>query len=165
MKISLQLEDFVLSSLHIDWTPPAVGKVDLPKSTQMRFDYSTGTHVSDPLRHRMTFKAEFLEKAEGDLPHGYRIQAEIIGFFRIDPDLPEEKRQAQVRINGVSQLYSTLRGLIAAATGSFPGGKFVLSSIMPHDIVRQVEEKRAHSASEQAPKAKTDTAPVNPGHP
>lgn len=158
MKISLQLEEFVLNSLHIDWTPPAVGKAAPPQSTQMRFDYSLGTHVADALRHRMTFKAEFQEMAEDDLPQGYRIQAEIAGFFQIDPDLSEEKRQAQVRINGVSQLYSTLRGLLAAATGCFPGGKFVLPSIMPQDVVRQIEEKRAQSGLERSPRVKTSPA-------
>jgi hypothetical protein len=155
MKIPLQPEEFVLNSLHVDWAPPSPGKAASPKSTRMLFDYSMGTHIADPLRHRMTFKAEFLEMAEDELPQGYRIQPEIVGFFQIDPELPEERRQAQVRINGVSQLYSTLRGLIAATTGSFPGGKFVLPSILPQDVVRQIEEKRSQSLLKRSARAKT----------
>lgn len=156
MKITLQLEDFALTSLRIDWALPPMGEMDPTGTTELGFDYKVATHHSDPWKYRMTFQAAIDEKTGNGEPQGYRIRAEIIGYFRLDPEVPEAKRDAQVLINGVSQLYSTLRGVIATATGSFAGDKFVMPSIMPQDLVRQVEENRARRLAEGPSKAAGD---------
>ena len=91
----------------------------------------------------MHFRATFHQIGARRQKVGYSINCEIVGLFCLTKAAPQGKEDLLFRLNGVSQLYGALRGIISTATGSFAGGLFVLPSIMPQEIVEQTEKRRA----------------------
>ena len=90
---------------------------------------------------------DVVEKAENV---GYKFETIIVGRYRIENAKSPDLESRLSRLNGVSLLYSTLRGMLSNVTGSFEFGKVTLPSINPQAIVEQVE-------SAKLPKAKSDS--------
>jgi len=142
----LSLEEFFLTKLNIEWKAPAGNVKVSVESVDMNFEYDVARHVKDPLRRRMIFRAKCSEKTKKDERVGYVIEAEIVGLLVISDSGDEKRNEAIFRINGVSLLLGILRGMVATTTGSFPGGKFNIPSIMPQTIVKNIEEEKAKNA-------------------
>ncbi len=100
----------------------------------------------------MDFRFKLQEQTADQKPLGFRLTVEIVGFFTIGDQIPPEKVELQTRVNGVSVLYGILRGLVANVTGSFPVGKLVLPTVMPQDIVNDVERRKAEERNKEAAK-------------
>lgn len=67
---------------------------------------------------------------------------EIVGQFVVPEDLPAAEQEGFLRVNGLSILYSTLRGILGNITGSFPGERLCLPTILPFDIVKSIEIRK-----------------------
>ena len=161
----LLLEQHFLKRLHIDWKAPSSEPMSPVATTRCSFDYEVAVHRTEPLRRMLTFRLQAQQLDHEQQAVAHKVDCEIVGLFSLTSATPAGREEEILRINGVSILYGILRGVFLTTTGAFPGGGFLLPSVMPQDIVRQVEEKRVHPAPEQAPGAKADTAPVNPGQP
>jgi len=152
MSPTLQLENFYVVSLNVDCVPPGAKFPVEVQLTNSSFDYDIGARKEDPARRVMQFKAFFQQLDGNQQKIGFTVRCELIGLFRFTEATPKGKEEAVLRINGVSQLYGAMRGIVSAATGSFPFGHFILPSIMPQEIVEQVEkDKAAASAQTQIP--------------
>lgn len=150
MSVQMQLDDFVLTRLNINWRPPTKPKVDIGELTS-GFDYSVAVNAKDKARFKLDLRLKFSEVGKQQAEVGYVIEADLVGIFSFPEDSDQETRQKLVRVNGVNLLYSTFRGVLSGLTGVFPGGKLVLPTIMPMEIVKQVETRRM--AAQQATKA------------
>lgn len=137
----LQLDDYFLTRLHVDFAMPDDGKAEI-ENVAIDFDYDVLVNREDPLLFFLVLRIFVAEETEDEERVGHRIDCEINGNFRMPEEIPEEQREAMRRINGVSILYSTLRGIVGGVTGSFPDGLFCLPTIMPQDVVRRVEERK-----------------------
>jgi len=146
----LQLKEFFVTRLHVDWHGSNNALPQKPKVAEpVAFDY-------DVLRKEETphsFVLRLRMKADLDASKStarYEIDSEIMGFFDFPETMDEKQIQALIRVNGGIILYGILRGEIAAFTGSFPGGKIVLPAVYMQDIVAGIEErKRAAQTKEK----------------
>jgi hypothetical protein len=141
-----------VASLHVDWAVPTTEAPVEVKFTNNFFDYDLGSHKEDPSRRMMRFKATFQQLDGNQQKVGFTIRCELIGMFRFTEATPKGKEESVLRINGVSQLYGAMRGIVTVATGSFGVGHFLLPSLMPQEIVAEVEKiKAAAFAQDQLP--------------
>lgn len=157
----LQLRNFDLIKLHVDWTP-LDGREYIEDHFQgvTSFDYEVLRRNDAPTIFAL--KLEYGLKPKSGKA-GYAIEAEIVGFFEFAESTEEDKMQYLIRVNGGTILYGILRGEVAAFTGSFPGGKFVMPSVYMQEVVAQVEaDKKAERAKTKATtKSRTKTKRKN----
>lgn len=149
-----QLEEFFLNKLHLDFQAPASGQ-ELVTQLRFSFDYDVGTHKTDANRYRLTLEVTCHEATAAGKKTGNAVEVEITGFFSFPDGTDRKKMNLLVRVNGVSILYGILRGIVANNTGTFPHGKFLLPTVMPQDIVKQIEEEKA---AQRKPKAEEKPA-------
>lgn len=149
MKTQLQLEDYYLTKLHIDWSAPTKAAVHV-EEIQTGLDYDVAVHSSDELRYRLILRIRLSEQGKEEKNVGYVIVADIVGLFSFPKDSDLETREKLIRVNGLTLLYSTFRGILGGMTGMFPGQRLALPTIMPYEVVQRVEEsKRAKRTSKQ----------------
>lgn len=91
----------------------------------------------------MRLEVFFKGVTKKDEPIGHQIECVINGEFLIPEEMDVDKREGLLRVNGLSILYSTLRGVLGNLTGSFPGDKLCLPTIVPNELVKEIEEKKA----------------------
>src|SRR2546430_12199977 len=77
----LQLEEYFLTKLHVDFTfPPGVAQIEV-KQMQSSFNYETGTHKETPKLRMLKLMGDFQELDPTGQPVGHHIECEILGFF------------------------------------------------------------------------------------
>lgn len=145
----LQLEDYFLTRLHVDFNFPKETEVQV-EELSIDFDFDSLTHQDDPLRRMLTLRVRAGEHAEDGEPVAHQLECEINGKFRIPEDIPEEHHEGVICINGVSILYSTLRGIIGNLSGSFPAGRLCLPTIDPKEVVMRVQKAKSKPATKKA---------------
>ena len=154
------LESFFLEQLEINVrVPNEVGTIQI-NTLRSTYGYEVGRHQTEPTRWRMEFRAEFLQLVDENTPAGYHVKSKIVGFLKLEDQLDEQKAAHAVRVNGVGILYGTLRGIVANSTGTFNLGVFYLPSIIPTDVVRNVEAKRIAEQAARQTSATASAAPI-----
>ncbi len=156
-KTPLQLDECYLTRLNVEWrgTPDAkearIGPLDLSA------DYECALQPGSEHAYEMVLSVAGRERLEQAAESGFVFDAVIVGRYRIEnAKAGAEARLA--RINGVSLLYSTLRGMLSSTTGNFHFGRVALPSLNPIALVDEIEAKRSPAA---AVTASTDsTAPI-----
>ena len=73
---------------------------------------------------------------------GYSIEADLVGFFEIDPKIPEEKARDIVAANAPAMLYGGARELILLVTGRGPLAPYPLPSVSFIDQMPSVKNKQ-----------------------
>ena len=154
--LKLQLEEFFLTRLNLVWhSPPKPQEV----VSEFGFGYNVARHKTEPRRFRLTFTM-ISKPREKEPPAGYEMESQIVGLFSFVEGVPENEMQQLIRINGCTILYGILRGQIAAATGSFVGGKFNLPTVMMDEVVQSIEADkktvRENNKSQEAHRPKTN---------
>lgn len=141
MKLVCELEQFFINQLRVDWLNP---NPDSEKeSASFGFDYDLSCNTDNPSRIRMVMRFMLgpnKEVEEATCP--YEIFTEIEGFFKFPEDIEDKKMGYLCRVNTLTILYGILRGEIANVTGSFPGEKYILPTVMMQDVVNEVEERK-----------------------
>lgn len=135
----VQLEDYYVTRLRVDWVEPpsAHEKVE----GKINVDYQVQRHESDSLRYRLELKVS-VKPASRDQKVGWAVDAHIHGLFVFPDGLNEETMHNAIRVNGGIILFGILRGQIATVTGTFPPGKFVLPTVPMQSIVALKEKSR-----------------------
>lgn len=149
----LQLEDYFLTRLHVDFSFPNGEEVHV-EELSIDFDFDSLTHRDDPLRRMLTLRVRAGEQTSDGEPVAHQLECEINGHFRIPEEIPEDHREGLVCVNGVSILYSTLRGIIGNLSGSFPAGRLCLPTINPEDVVERAQKARSAAAKKKNARAK-----------
>ena len=155
----LQLEQFLLTRLQIDYTFPDSSPAISVDSVDCSFDYDVASHAQEPRRRMMRLRVAFQEVDEKKQNIGYTIQCDMTGFFTFTESTPKDKEEFIIRVNGFNMLYGALRGVLATTTAVFLGGRFSIPNVMPNEIVEDVERRR-EQASQQT--TATQNAPANP---
>ncbi len=147
MNTQLQLEDYYLTKLHIDWRAPSKTEVRVVE-IQTGIDYDVAVHTKEKNRYKLDLRISLNEIGKEEKDVGYIVVAEIVGLFSFHEDSDKNTREKLIRINGVSILYSTFRGILGGMTGMFQGRRLALPTIMPNEVVQRVEEnKKAQRAA------------------
>lgn len=137
----IQLEDYYLSRLHVDFHFPQEEET-MAQAFSLSFDYDALKHAHDSHRRMLRLRVNGCQLDAHKEKVGIDIDVEINGVFRLPEQLEVDHREALLRVNGVSILYSTLRGIIGNLSGSFPEGRLCLPTILPNAIVQQIEAKK-----------------------
>lgn len=87
-------------------------KVNTAKSNEDDRQYRVGLQIS-------------CSQGEGDFVP-YSIEAELVGFFEVDANIPQEKIGDIVSVNAPAVLYSAARELVLLVTGRGPFPPFLL---------------------------------------
>ncbi len=153
----LQLKDFVITRLHVDWLAPATAVADAEALRgELAIDYDVlrkpGAPYSLALQLRINVAPSKAQK------FGYAIEAEIAGFFDFPETIPGKQVQYLTRVNGGTILYGILRGQISLFTGSFPGGKYTLPAVYMPDVVKDIEARKDKAGRKADKKKRAESA-------
>lgn len=157
MNIQLQLEDYYLTKFHVDWRAPSKPTVHV-EELQTALDYDVAIHAKERHRYKLDLRIRLTENGKEQKDVGYVVAADIVGLFLFPEDSDRETREKLIRINGISILYSTFRGILGGMTGMFLGRRLTLPTIMPNEVVQRVEE--AKKAQRSAKKEVKEVAAV-----
>ncbi|MEA2011592.1 MAG: hypothetical protein U9O87_00690, partial [Verrucomicrobiota bacterium] len=106
----------------------------------LSMDYDLAQRVDEKRFFKLDFRVKTKPKRGSS---GLSVNAELSGFFSFPEGTEEDEMQYIIRVNGCSMLYSLLRGQIAMISGSFPGGKVNLPSMVMQDQIKGIEDKKA----------------------
>ena len=120
----MQLENFEMKKLHVDFFSSR-----RKTEPDINMKLSINVRLTKIAKAQRRFRLLLSIKVDSEPKVGYRIRADILGYFYVPEEIPEEKIEPLVRGNGTAILYGILRGQIAVFTGSFPGGKLSLPTI------------------------------------
>lgn len=142
----IQLETFHMSKVHIEFVhtegePLPAG----PTEHSMTIDYNVAIRADDDRRYRLSLLVSVNPNGSG-----MRIESQIDGFFQCPVEMPVPVRNGTIRVNGGTILYGLLRGQLAAISGSFPSGPYILPTVSMLDIVRRKEGLGAVEPSQTA---------------
>jgi hypothetical protein len=152
--VPLQLDDFYLTKLHVEWVPmPTAGEFQV-QSVNLRLTYDLMAHSENDHTYKMALKIEGEDVCEKAPGCGLNFSAIIVGEYRIEGIEAPQKEGMLARINGVSLLFSTFRGILGSVSGAFQHGRFVLPSIDPRAVVAEVEMQNAAKAEASQTTAK-----------
>lgn len=142
MSNPLQLEDYYLTKLHIDWRAPSKPEVNV-EEIKTGLDYDVAIHAKEKHRYKLDLRIRLTETGKEQKDVGYVVEADIVGLFAFEETCEKDIREKLIRLNGVSILYSTFRGILGGMTGMFQGRRLTLPTIMPNEVVQRVEEAKA----------------------
>ena len=142
MSNPLQLEDYYLTKLHIDWRAPSKPEVNV-EEIKTGLDYDVAIHAKEKHRYKLDLRIRLTETGKEQKDVGYVVEADMVGLFGFDETCDKETREKLIRLNGVSILYSTFRGILGGMTGMFQGRRLTLPTIIPDEVVQRVEETKA----------------------
>lgn len=144
----LELQDYFLTDLHLDFRIPEADE-EAVKAVRLEFDYETMTRKDAALHRLLLLKVKAWQVNHEEEPIGYELSCTINGHFIVPADLPSSQQEGLLRLNGLSILYSTLRGIVGNISGSFPGGRLCLPTILPREEVDRIEANRAKQFGSQ----------------
>ena len=136
----LNLEGFFITKLSAEVISPK----EIPPegihqdvNHNVSITYNVARRIDDETRYKMQLCIT-LHPNE----FGWKIDSEIEGYFKCPDSWELSLREGMIRVNGGTILYGILRGQLAAFTGAFPPGAFLLPTINMNDVVRQAEEAK-----------------------
>lgn len=142
----LNLDKFELTRLFIEHLGP------LPEGSKIDYNaeltYCVNPCESDIERFSLTLSVN-LKPLDTANPVGCRVDAKINGYFHLPAFVDEGKRMQYLRLNGCAILYGVVRGLVAAATGPFPGGCFQMPTVNIVSLVNEIDQKEKQALEEQ----------------
>lgn len=133
------LNKYFLTKLIVDFEFPDEEEYSV-SAVETGLDYKIFRHPKDQLRRMMELSVEIRSLDSNERKVGHQIFTVINGDFTLPKDNQVKDTEMLFRINALSVLYSTLRGVLGNLTGSFPGEKFVLDAIVPQDAVKNIEK-------------------------
>ena len=148
--MQLELLNFALSSLHVDFVESQQAKSPRGEQLGMNFEIHLGQHATIKRQFRVELQASISEQTPRIGPVGFQVKASIVGIVKVQDDVSDDMALSIAQVGGVNVLYGTLRGVIATATGVFPTGPMILRSLTPKDIIGVKPEKVGVATTTQA---------------
>jgi preprotein translocase subunit SecB len=145
----IHLESYYLEKVLIERRHPKEEEESDQITLSFQHSYRVKRHHEDPRLFLLSFFVQDDPKAKTPHPQVYTLDIEILGIFRFDDDVEEEKMQWLIRYNGGAILYGILRGMVTNMTAAFPEGPVRIPTIMMDDVVKKVE-----GLNDKAPKKK-----------
>ncbi len=133
----LQLDDFGLTDLEVHWLDYGAETAD--GTGTFTVGYEVEQMVEDGTRFRLTIAVtDSRARPSGGPPS--TVKATGVGFFTIPESTAADDRARVIRVNGLTMLYGSLRGALAAVTGLFPPDfRYVLPTVNMLEVIEHVE--------------------------
>jgi preprotein translocase subunit SecB len=145
----IHLEDYYLEKVLIERTRSEKEASIDTVTASFDFDYNVQRNADDSHQFALTFIVRDNAKAKTPAPQVYKFDLRLIGFFRFDDNVEEEKMQWLIRFNGGAILYGILRGMVTNMTAAFPEGPIRMPTIMMDEVVRKVEGLKGKPAKKK----------------
>mgnify|MGYP003609951616 CR=1 FL=1 len=141
----LRLENYFFTKIHVDACPS-----NCEKTGQGLFT----THVSC-MKHKdverkwmVQLELQQVQDKDKGCPE-YTFRVELVGFYEVSKDFPEEKTEQMVRVNGPALLYSAARELIAMLTGRGPFVPVNLQTVTFIDEAKPIHVEKGEADKER----------------
>lgn len=124
----------------VEWLEPANTEEE---SISFGFDYDLACHPETPHLIKMVMRFWLGQANDDEAPRcPYSLLTEMEGIFSFPEDIDEKQMAYLCRVNSMTILYGILRGEVANVTGSFPGGKYILPTVMIPEVVDSIEKRK-----------------------
>jgi preprotein translocase subunit SecB len=133
MNSPLQLNRHFFNRIHLDAHPEARPEVQ----TDIRTTCELGKDNNNPRNARLSLNVEILAKGT-EIP-AYTGHFEIVGFFSVHPDYPEDGMNALVLVNGGGMLFGAIREMLANLTARGPQAMVMLPTLNFQEMLKQPE--------------------------
>jgi len=118
LKPPLQLETYYFTKVAVSADPCYEPQEGIAPAITIDTDVGMGQHSDDPRRWMVTLGLH--AKSPDEKPIPYKVDLEVVGFFRVEPEVEEEKYPLLVQANGAAILYSAAREYLLTITGRGP---------------------------------------------
>ena len=114
----LRLETYYFTKVAVSADPCYEPQEGVAPAITIDTDVGLGQHSSDPNRWMVTLGVH--AKSPDEKPIPYNVDLEVVGFFRVEPEVEQGKAPALVQANGAAILYSAAREFLLTITGRGP---------------------------------------------
>jgi preprotein translocase subunit SecB len=143
MLASLQLENFVVESLHVRCNVDGVTSDTHDRSQSFHIDIRPGVRRAEGTNHFLvTLQVRLNHRQEAFDRFGFSVDLILLGFFSFASDVDEKTMRQMISLNGPSILYGVARGIVAQALALTEVGKIVLPSINFTEVMTQGDLQR-----------------------
>jgi len=136
--LPLVLENHLFTKVIVKANPAYQPEKDEGDLLGIRRVVHIGQNKDDPSRWRVILNLTTEAADQEKLP--YKIDLECVGFFKVGPDVEEDKIAYRVRANGGAILYSSAREFLLLITGRGPWNRFYLPSTIFFDKAKREKE-------------------------
>lgn len=141
---ALQLERYFFSKVSIEASKQIKAQPKMDAATRLE----AARNNKD--RNRFLLSLTVTLTAPQDTPAPYCGEVQVIGFFRIHPDLPPDQQDKLIAVTGASILYGVAREMIVNVTSRGPWPAVTLPCVNFNDpgttTPEQVETKQPAAA-------------------
>lgn len=149
MTIPLQLDNHFYTTVYVQALPEYSESEESSKGSSI--GWKIDVHHPKEKEHPWIVELKInIDPAEGK-SSPYKIRLTAVGVFFASDDVPPEKIEDMLRINGGSMLYSSSREFLFSITARSPNGPVYLPTI-------RIFPKKESPANDQDSKAKKPTA-------
>lgn len=142
----LQLERFRLQRLEIEFNEAFLspkssdGKQEEAYRADTDFDWWEPERKGDCMT---MLRVDCYPQSNTATPRFLHVGVALWGIFSCGPDLAEDQKARLLRYNTVAILHGIARGIVASATGSCPGGPFLLPVVNYAEVIeRKLAERQ-----------------------
>jgi preprotein translocase subunit SecB len=150
----LQLERFRLQRLEIEFNEAFLSAESGDEEQEETYRADTDFEWWEPERGGdcMTMlRVDCYPQSERPTPRFLHVGVALWGVFSCSPDLEEHQKDRLLRFNTVAILHGIARGVIAGATGSCPGGPFLLPVVNYAEVIeRKTAQRESEAETEDA---------------
>jgi preprotein translocase subunit SecB len=114
----LQLETYYFTKVAVSADPCYEPKEGIAPPMTIDTKVGLGQHSDDPNRWMVTLEVK--TKSTNDKPIPYKMDLEVVGFFRVESDVEKGKAPLLVQANGAAILYSAALEFLLTVTGRGP---------------------------------------------
>ena len=114
----LQLETYYFTKVAVSADPCYEPKDGSSPAITIDTKVGIGQHNDDPSRWMVTLGVH--AKSPDEKPIPYNVDLEVVGFFRVVPEVERGKVPLLVQANGAAILYSAAREFLLTITGRGP---------------------------------------------
>ena len=126
-KPPLRLETYYFTSVSVSADPCYEPKEGITPTVTIDTDVGLGQHSDDPKWWMVTLGVH--AKSPGEKPIPYNMDLEVVGFFRVEPEVEKGKAPLLVQANGAAILYSAAREFLLTITGRGPWPPIALPTV------------------------------------
>ena len=120
---------------------PADDDIEHSKACSLRTKHGWARHATEDHNFRVQLLVSFGKVKKGQTPERYRGEVEMIGYFEVHKDYPEEHVEKLIEVTAVSVLYGAARELICNFTARHPHGCLSIPSVSFIDGAGQSRKK------------------------
>lgn len=135
----IQLKEMIYLGIKV-WAQPIENVEEGKEAPAVDFDFN-GVRIGERIESQAFAETEnaeptlygvklriAIENKEGKIAP-YTIDVEVAGYFEVNKNVPLEKREDLVIVNGTAVLYSAIREQVMTITARSSQGKFILPTV------------------------------------